>query len=251
MMQNVVLKVDGLSKLFEGVCAVKDVSFSLSRGERVALIGPNGAGKTTLFNLIAGQLFPSMGKIYFFGKDITDLPAFKRARLGISRSFQITRLFLNLTVFDNSLIALNGWKGRHFSMFKLATRDVELVEEAENLLKMIGLWERRDEYVKNLSYGEQRRLEIAFALWMKPKLLLLDEPNCGLTSEENKEILCMLDRLLDNSVTIFMVAHDMDLVFEFAERIIVLHHGEIVALGCPEEIKKNPEVEKIYTGEDL
>lgn len=250
-MKDVVLRVDKLSKTFAGICAVRDVSFSLFRGERVALIGPNGAGKSTLFGLITGESSPSSGKVYLFGEDVTDLPAFKRVHLGIGRSFQITKLFFNLTVFDNALIAVNGRRKQRFSMMKLATKDSELVSEVENLLKAVNFWGRRNEYVKNLSYGEQRKLEVAFALWTKPKLLLLDEPNCGLTSDENREVLNMLDELLGKDVTILLVAHDMDLVFGFAERIIVLHYGEIVAMGSAEGIKKNPKVEEIYVGECL
>jgi len=241
------LKVKGLTKAFGGVHALSDVSFSVNVGERLGIIGPNGAGKTTLFNLINGQLPPSYGKIHLFGIDITHFPTYRRAHLGQSRSFQITSLFLNLTVLDNTLITLHGLRSSRFHMMRSTTTYITLQTRARELLTQIDLWEHRDELVKNLSYGEQRRLEITLTLALEPKLLLLDEPSCGLTTAESADITDML-RNLGRDITILLVAHDMDLVFGVADRIMVLHYGKIIVEGGPEEIRIDSRVREIYMG---
>jgi len=241
------LKVKDLTKDFGGVHALSDVSFSVEIGERLGIIGPNGAGKTTLFNLINGQLPPTSGRIYFFGQDITTMPTHSRAHLGQSRSFQITSLFLNLTVLDNTLITLHGIKPSRFQMLRPTTAYANLFAKAQGILTSIALWEQRDELVKNLSYGEQRKLEIALTLALEPKMLLLDEPSSGLTSAESAEITDMLKKL-GRDITVLLVAHDMDLVFGVAERIMVLHYGKIIANGKPEDIRADPRVKEIYMG---
>ncbi len=241
------LKVEGLSKDFGGVQALSDVSFTVEVGERLAIIGPNGAGKTTLFNLVNGQLPPTSGKIYLFGQDITGIPTHSRAHLGQSRSFQITSLFLNLTVIDNTLITLHGIKSSRFNMLRPTTTYTNLVAKAQEILKTIDLWEQRDELVKNLSYGEQRKLEIALTVASEPKLLLLDEPSCGLTGTEGTEISDSI-RKLGRDITVLLVAHDMDLVFGVADRVIVLHYGKIIADGSCEMIQTDPRVKEIYMG---
>ncbi len=241
------IKVEGLTKDFGGVHALSDVSFSVKVGERLGIIGPNGAGKTTLFNLINGQLPPSSGKIHLFGIDITYFPTYRRTHLGQSRSFQITSLFLNLTVLDNTFITLHGLRRSRFQMMRSTTSYRAMQKKAQELLSAIDLWEHRDELVKNLSYGEQRRLEITLTLALEPKLLLLDEPSCGLTSAESAEIIDIL-RNLGREITIMLVAHDMDLVFGVADRIMVLHYGKIIAEGIPEEIGVDSRVREIYMG---
>lgn len=242
-----VLRVEGLSKDFGGVRALNDVSFSVQQGERLAIIGPNGAGKTTLFNLINGQLIPTSGKIYFEGKDITKKHAHLRTRLGQGRSFQLTSLFLNLSVQDNTLITLHGIRRSRFQMFRAITAYPDLLAKAREVLGHLDLWERRNELVKNLSYGEQRKLEVALTLALEPKLLLLDEPSCGLTSAESAEIIESI-RKLGKGTTVLLVAHDMDLVFGIADRIMVLHYGKVIADGKPEEIRADPRVKEIYMG---
>jgi branched-chain amino acid transport system ATP-binding protein len=241
------LKVESLTKDFGGVHALHDVSFSVKVGERLGIIGPNGAGKTTLFNLINGQLQPSSGKIHLFGIDITHFPTYRRTHLGQSRSFQITSLFLNLTVLDNTFITLHGLKSSRYQMMKPISAYKALRTRAHELLASIDLWEQRDGRVKNLSYGEQRRLEITLTLALEPKLLLLDEPSCGLTSAEGAEIIDILKNL-GRGITILLVAHDMDLVFGVADRIMVLHYGQIIAEGMPEEIENDARVREIYMG---
>ena len=243
------LRVKDLSKDFGGVHAVSNVSFGVKVGERLAIIGPNGGGKTTLLNLINGQLPPTSGRVYFFGKDITTTAAHRRAHLGQGRSFQIISLFLNLTVIDNTLITLHGTKRSRFQMLRPTTRYEHLLARAQEILTTVALWEKKDELVKNISYGEQRRLEIALTLASEPKLLLLDEPSCGLTSAESADIIDVLQRL-GKGITVLLVAHDMDLVFGVAERIIVLHYGELIADGTPEEIRADLRVKEIYMGSE-
>ena len=241
------LKIEHLSKHFGGVCAVNDVSFTIEEAQRVAIIGPNGAGKTTLLNLVNGQLAPTVGHIYFFGQDVTDMSTYRRAHLGVSRSFQIISLFLNLTVLENALLAFHGIKPSRFHMFRSNKSYENILAKAKDLLVEEELWDRRDELVKNISYGEQRRLELALSLAAVPKLLLLDEPSCGLTVSECSDMVTLI-RKLAKDVTVVFVAHDMDLVFGAAERIIVVHFGEIIADGTPEEIRTNRRVYEIYMG---
>ena len=241
------LRVKGLSKNFGGVSAVDNISFGVEIGDRLVIIGPNGAGKTTLFNLINGQLPATSGRIYFFGKDITAMPTHSRAHLGQARAFQIISLFLNLSVLDNALLALHGTKPYRFKLFRPINHYKLISDKVQETLEALDLWDNKDELVKNLSYGEQRRMEIGLSLALQPKLLLLDEPSAGLTMEECSGIIDMIKNLgLD--ITVIIVDHDMDLVFGVAERIIVLHYGQIIADGAPEQIQADPRVKEIYLG---
>tara|TARA_B100000315_G_scaffold245502_1_gene271458 strand:+ start:778 stop:1548 length:771 start_codon:yes stop_codon:yes gene_type:complete len=243
-----VLRVEHLSKDFGGVHAVSDVSFSVEGGERLAIIGPNGAGKTTLFNLINGQLHPTAGRIYFSGRDITNVFTHRRAHAGQGRSFQLISLFLNLTILENALLAFHGTKHSRFQILRPITSYEDLLSKAQETLTAADLWEQRDELVKNLSYGDQRRLEIALTTVATGlKLLLLDEPSCGLTGAESADITDMI-RKLGRDITVLLVAHDMDLVFGVAERIMVLHYGQVIVDGAPEEVKVDPKVREIYMG---
>ena len=241
------LRVDGLSKNFGGVQALRDVSFSVEAGKRVAIIGPNGAGKTTLFNLVSGQLSATAGRIYFFGQDIATMSTHRRVHLGLARSFQLTSLLPRLTVLENVLLALQGTKPSRFQMFRPITTYEHLFLKAQDLLGSMDLWEKRDVTVQEIGYGEQRKLEITLSLASEPKLLLLDEPSSGLTATESADIIDMI-RNLGADITVLIVAHDMDLVFGLAERIIVLHYGESIAEGTPEEIQADSRVKEIYMG---
>ena len=241
------LEVQNLSVHFGGLAAVDNVSFTIEQGERLVMIGPNGAGKTTLFNLLNGQLKPSSGKVLFKGKDITHKPVYARTQLGMARSFQITSLFPNETVLTNVRIALQGVRAGRYRVWGAFMGDKALREEAQQLLETIDLWDKRDETVASLAYGEQRKIEMGLSLASGPDLLMLDEPSCGLTPTESADITERI-RALGRKITVLMIAHDMDLVFGVAERIILLHFGAVSAEGTPDEIRANQTVKDIYMG---
>mgnify|MGYP001132312528 CR=1 FL=1 len=241
------LEVQHVSVRFGGLAAVKDVSFGLEPGQRVALIGPNGAGKTTLFNVLTGQLKPSAGRVRFKGEDITHHSVFARTHLGMARSFQITSLFPYQSVRVNALIALQGTRKVRYNVARRLLENRELQAEVQRLLESADLWDLRDELVSSLAYGQQRKLEIALSLASDPEVLLLDEPSCGLTATESAEITTRIGDL-GSKITVLMIAHDMDLVFGVAERVLVLHYGEIACEGTCDEIRANPMVREIYMG---
>jgi branched-chain amino acid transport system ATP-binding protein len=241
------LVVENLSKQFGGLRALDEVCFSVEAGERFAIIGPNGAGKTTLFQLLSGMLPPSNGRIFVFGKDITKLSAHRRAALGIGRTFQITNLFLNLTVLDNVLLALEASGLTRFNLLRPIYSYKHFLARAENILNQWGMWNRRDVPVRSLSYGEQRQLEIILTLSQNRSLLLLDEPTCGLSPEEAKSFVSMI-HAFSRDFSILLIDHDMDVIFDIAEKVMVLHFGRVLALGSPEEVKRNPQVQEIYMG---
>jgi branched-chain amino acid transport system ATP-binding protein len=241
------LEARELTARFGALAAVDNVTFSVERGERLAIIGPNGAGKTTLFNVLTGQLKPSSGNVLFKGQDITNSSAFARAHLGMGRSFQITSLFADETVLINAMIAVQGTKRKRYGMRSFFTKDRELRADAQKLLESADMWELREEIVKSLAYGQQRKLEIALSMACDPEVLLLDEPSCGLTTAESAEITSRL-RDLGSQFTLIVIAHDMDLVFGVAQRLILLHYGQIVCEGTPESIRSNQTAKEIYMG---
>jgi len=241
------LKLEHLSKSFGGLRVLDDISLTIEMGERVVLIGPNGAGKTTLFNVINGQLPPTSGRIYLFDGNVTKLPVHSRAHRGISRSFQITSVYPNLSVLDNAILVVHGCKRSRFHPFRSINSYRALMTKAQEALEMGSLWDARNELVQSLSYGEQRRLEITLSLASEPRLLLLDEPSSGLTSSESAGIINIINELPEN-ITPIVVAHDMDVIFGVAERIIVLYYGKLLADGTPEDIQTDPQVREIYLG---
>jgi len=241
------LVLENLSKDFGGLRAVDEIDLTVEPGERRALIGPNGAGKTTLFNLVSGVYPASGGRILYFEKDITGLPSYRRAALGIARTYQITNLFPNLTVSENILMACQALERTKFVMFRLLSSYHRLTDRCNGLLKEFDLWDKRNELVKNLSHGDQRQIEVALALAEQPRLLLLDEPAAGLSSAETHGLTLLLKKL-DPSITILLIEHDMDVAFEFAEKITVLYQGKFLTEGTKEEIKNNPTVQEIYLG---
>lgn len=241
------LRVERISKSFGGVDALKDVTFSIDTGEKLAIIGPNGAGKTTLLNVINGQLSANSGNIYFFESDITNLSIYQRAHLGIARSFQSSTLFPSMSVLNNILLAIHGKRNTRLNMFRPFKTFKEHISDAEKYLELVTLYEKKDIIVKDLSHGDQKKLEIALSLASEPKLLLLDEPSAGLTSEESAEIAAIIKNL-SPEISVIIVAHDMDLIFGIADRIIVLHYGQILCEGSPEEVQCERKVMEIYMG---
>jgi branched-chain amino acid transport system ATP-binding protein len=241
------LTLVGVTKAFEGLCAVKDVSLSVLAGEHRAILGPNGAGKTTLFNVIAGDLPPTSGKIYFRGEDISRLSCNRRASRGIARTFQITNLFFNLPVIDNLVLGAQALEKTKFSLFRPLTDYRHLYDRGLTLLDQIGIAELKDEQVRNLSYGVQRQVEILLALTGQPSLLLLDEPTAGLSPAEAGIMVEMLKKLPE-SITILIIEHDMDVAFKLAQNITVLHYGEVIADGTVAEVRDNKTVQEIYLG---
>jgi branched-chain amino acid transport system ATP-binding protein len=241
------LVIDRLSKNFGGLQALHDLSLEIQAGERRVILGPNGAGKTTLFNLIGGQLSPSAGRIFLFGQEVTHLPPFRRAALGLARTFQITTLFPNLTVLENMLLAVQSLDAIRFVLYRPLASYQHILSKAQNLLEQWNLWEKRHAPVRQLSYGEQRQIEILLALAHMPKVLLLDEPTAGLSVAETQQVVTMIQEL-DPSITVLLIEHDMAVAFQVAQHITVLHQGRLLANGAPLVIRQDPTVAEIYLG---
>ncbi len=241
------LTLTAVSKAFGGLKAVDGVELSVEPGERRALIGPNGAGKTTLFNLISGELAPSSGRITLFGRDVTRLPPERRASFGLARTYQITNLFLNLTVLENLVLAVQGLERTKLVLYRPVTAYRHLYERGRAVLDSVGLRSKEGELVKNLSHGEQRQMEVAMALASRPRLLLLDEPTAGLSPAESLTMTAMLKNL-ESAITLLVIEHDMDVAFALTDRVTVLHNGQVVAEGSREEVKASPLVREIYLG---
>ena len=242
-----VLELRGLCKSFGGLQATRQVSLRMMPGDRKAIIGPNGAGKTTLFNLITGIYPVSSGQLFLYGRDVTRWPSHRRTAMGMARTFQVTHLFPKLTVFDNLLLAINGLRPSKFVMWRFLSSYKDVYEKAERLLAQAGFLDRKDTEVRNLSHGEQRQLEIVLGLASDPKILLLDEPAAGLSSGETTEMARFLMNL-DPKLAILLIEHDMDVVFDVASQISVLHFGEILETGTPAQIHASAKVQEIYLG---
>lgn len=248
-METPCLVLEGLTKEFGGLIAVDHVDLEIKAGERHGIIGPNGAGKTTLFNLICGDLSPTEGKIVHFGQDVTRLRTHKRIALGMSRTFQINNLFPKLTVLQNVLLAAQGLQGTKYVMYRPMSSYKSLYDKAKDILEDFQMWDKRDVLVENLSYGDQRQIEVCLALIENPRLLLLDEPTAGLSRAETLTFTSILKKL-DPDITILLIEHDMDVAFDLAENITVLQLGKRVASGNKEEIKADKTVQEIYLGTD-
>jgi branched-chain amino acid transport system ATP-binding protein len=241
------IEVENLSKRFGGVRAVEDVSLSVEVGEFRAIIGPNGAGKTTFLNLVGGLYGSDSGRIRALGRDITHLSDYQRVAFGISRTFQITSVFPDLPVMENILLAIQSTKPYRFGMLRPQKGYRDLLEKARLHLNEWGLWGRRSTLLKELSYGEQRKVELIMGLAPNPKILLLDEPTCGLTPEESADF-AELITTAGKDITLLIVEHDMDIIFKVATRITVLYHGTVLAEGTPREIAGHPKVREVYLG---
>lgn len=242
-----VLKVESLHRHFGGLRALNGVSLAVEAGERRAIIGPNGAGKTTLFNVIAGELAPTSGRILLHGRDVTGLKPNQLCSMGISRTFQKNNLFLGLSVFENVRLAVQVRRGIGRNLWSPIERFSGCTAETSEMLRRMGLWERRDVVARNLSYGEQRQLEVAIALASRPSVLLLDEPTAGMSPAETLQMTEVI-RSLPRELTILIIEHDMDVVFALADRITVLQNGEVLASGTPDRVKADPQVQSVYLG---
>jgi branched-chain amino acid transport system ATP-binding protein len=241
------LRVRGLSRYFGAVPAVRDVDLDVLPGERRAILGPNGAGKSTLFNLIAGDLVPSEGSVELFGRDVTTLAVRKRARLGLGRTYQTSRVLGGLTVEDNLYLAGLGARAGHLRPSHGGSQGADLHTRAREIAQQVGLLERLDVLAGSLSHGEQRQLEIGLALAPSPRLLMFDEPAAGLSRAERMTLTKLL-LALDREVTLIIIEHDMDVALTVAEHVTMLHQGEKLLEGTPEEIRANKMVHDLYLG---
>jgi branched-chain amino acid transport system ATP-binding protein len=241
------IQIERLTKVFGGLRAVDEASLTVESGERRVLIGPNGAGKTTLFNCIAGTMQPTAGRVLLFGDDISGLAENKRTALGMGRTFQISNVFTDLTVLDNLMLSIIGTDRRKWIMHRpVAALSAERAQALEGLAK-VGLTARADELVKFLSYGERRQLELALALNVNPKVLLLDEPCAGLSPSERQRF-SQLIAALPRDITLIMIEHDIDVALALADRVTVLHHGKVILDGTPGEVQSNTQVREVYFG---
>jgi branched-chain amino acid transport system ATP-binding protein len=242
------LRLDGVGKTFGQVRAVHDVTLSALSGTRKVILGPNGAGKTTLFNLITGVYKPSAGEINLFGQKVTGLASHARTRMGLGRTFQITNLFPSLTVMNNVRLGALGVEGKKYAMHVPVAWLDDVNQHCRNLLEMAGLWDLRDTEVANLSYGHQRQLELVVTLASNPQVLLLDEPAAGLSLAESRSMVELI-KALDPRLTVLIIEHDMDVAFEIANEVTVMHHGQIIAEGSVDEIRGNQMVRDVYFGQ--
>jgi len=241
------LVIENISKHFGGLQALDGVDLTIEPGERRVIIGPNGAGKTTLFNLISGVLTPSSGRIYFLGRDITQMAAHRRAAGGLGRTFQITSLFPKLTVLESVLLAIQALDSTKFGLLRPISSYKHVFAKAREFLEEWRLWDMKDMLVRNLSYGQKRKVDIFLAMVQRPKLLLLDEPTGGLSLEETNEVISVIQSLPgDNSIV--LIEHDMDVAFQLADWVTVLYQGKVVAEGSRHEVRQDPMVREIYLG---
>ena len=242
------LEARDVRKAFDGFQAVGGVSLKVDAGTIAAIIGPNGAGKTTCFNLITGHLQPDAGTVVLEGRDITGLAPHDVCRLGMGRSFQRTNIFPRLTVFENVQAAFISHRGRGLDLFRRVDRLYR--EETDAVLSSLGLLDRAGEVSGFLSHGAQKQLELGIALASEPRLLLLDEPTAGMSAAETRETISLVDRITrERGLTLLFTEHDMDVVFSIAQAITVLHQGRVIAAGTPDEVRRDPEVRRVYLGE--
>ena len=247
------LQVQNLVKEFDGIKAADDIVFEVEENSICGLVGPNGSGKTTVFNLICGYLKPERGKIFFDGREITSLSPHKISQLGIGRTFQNIRLFPQISVLDNVMLGFKYDKGEKFSSALFQTKRMKKEEKqnllkAEEILKFVGLMEKKEESAENLSHGQRKLLELARILALEPALFLLDEPFAGLFPETKRTMLDLIRELKEQGKTILFIEHDMNSVMGVAEKVIVLNYGKKIAEGKPEEVKNNEEVLSAYLG---
>ena len=241
-----ILRLRGVGRRFGGVQALSDIDLEVAYGERRAILGPNGAGKTTLFNVISGEFPPTAGTVKLFGQDVTLMPVRRRAKLGLTRTFQKSRLFLGLSVEDNLYLSVLGVRDGHCLIFR-SQRDKEMLARASAHAQRVGLGGRERALVGSLSHGEQRQLEVGMALAGDPKLMMLDEPASGLSPGERAALTELLLGL-DRAITLILIEHDMDIALTVAKRVTMMHDGRVIAEGTPAEIRANQMVHDLYLG---
>jgi branched-chain amino acid transport system ATP-binding protein len=244
-----ILELKGIYKDFGGLQVLLNINLGVHERERHAIIGPNGAGKSTLFNLITGKYHPSRGRIFLKGEAITGANPFKLNRMGMARSFQITNIFRTMAVFENVRNAVLSKNRVRYNMFSLLSKMDEINRQTEQVLSEIGLLERKNDVAGELSYGQQRALEIGLAIATDPEIILLDEPTAGMSSEETREAVKLIRRVTEGK-TLIIVEHDMEVVFTIADRISVLNYGKVLASGLPGEIRNDQKVKDAYLGEE-
>ena len=247
---NDILQIKNICKDFSGLEILTGVDFSVRNGERHAVIGPNGAGKTTLFNIITGKFKPSSGSVLLKGEDVSGKPPHILNRLGVSRSFQITNLFQEMSVFDNIRAGVRCHNGLRYNFFKRPDKATGINRRTVEILDQMGLTDVMNSPVSSLSYGRQRSLEIGITISTDPELILLDEPTAGMTREETAETIEMIEKVTRDR-TLIIIEHDMDVVFSLADSISVLHYGRILASGTPDEIRNDQRVKDAYLGEEI
>jgi branched-chain amino acid transport system ATP-binding protein len=246
------LRTQGLTKHFGETRAVDGVDFTVNEGEFLSLVGTNGAGKTTLVNLISAFLLPDSGRIFIGDRDITHSPVDERIRAGIARSFQLVNLFDDMTVLDNVALAIFARERKTKRIFALAERDTKVAEEASDLLAQFGLGGKAEAYAGGLAQGERKLLDVAVAYALRPKLLFLDEPTSGVSTRDKAQIMDTVSSVVrGGGVTAVVIEHDMDVVFKYSDRVVVMHEGRFLADGPPEEIRQNSEVAKYLLGTDV
>ena len=246
---NAILELRGIYKDFDGLEVLFGINLGVQQGERHAIIGPNGAGKSTLFNIITGKYLPSKGNIFFKGQDVTGTSPYKLNRRGLARSFQITNIFRTMTVFQNVRNAILSKNKIRYNLFSRLDRMKQIHDQTEEVLEQIGLLDRKDVMAGLLSYGQQRSLEIGLTIATEPDMILLDEPTAGMSTEETREAVKLIERVTQGK-TLIIVEHDMEVVFSLADRITVLYYGEVLASGPPEQIRNDQKVKDAYLGEE-
>jgi branched-chain amino acid transport system ATP-binding protein len=251
-MANTILRVEDVHKSFSGNKVLNGISFSVEEGELSSIIGPNGAGKTTLFNLITGLHLPNRGAIFFQGKNIVGCQPYEVVRLGIAKAFQITSIFPRLSVLDNVTAAIVSHQKRNSNILTPVSRLKDLHDQAQDLLENVGLADKAHQQSGTLAHGNQKRLDIALALALRPQMLMLDEPTAGMSPEERRETVKLVQRLWEQlKITMLFIEHDMDIVFGISQKVRVLCYGVLIAEGPPAEISKNRKVIEVYLGEEL
>jgi len=246
-----ILRLEDLTKRFGGNTAVSAINLEVAPAETLAIIGPNGAGKTTFYNMVSGRMKPSAGRIVLDGVDIAGLPPYRISRMGVSRSFQINNIFTEMTVRENVEVALTAFHGQSRRWYNIAARNRPIQREADRLLDRLSLAQLSSRRAGVISYGDKRLLEIAVVLATQPRLVLLDEPSAGMTPAETRRVTQLIHALAESGDYTFLVTeHDMNVVFDIADRIMVMHRGELLMIGTPGEVRNHPEVRRAYLGEE-